>query len=870
MPPPVFRLGAVAVLVAATGAIGLAQSDVAYTQSETLAVGEARATIMLTGNDQHRQYRLTTNAELRDNQPADQRLLFAELPGRPSLRTGSPLFDGLYALAITEAQQNSVNQIQDGGYNHGQPIELCAFQTGAKWSYVWTRDLAYSVDLALAQFDPPRAASSLMFKASQAKAAVTLAAKYQLVQDTGSGGSYPISTDRVVWALGAVKLLQHLPSAAQYEFAQRIYPYLCGTIKQDRQLIFDPGDGLYRGEQSFLDWREQTYPLWTRDNVLAIGWSKALSTNVGHYDILKTTAELAEKLGHDADQQRFTRWATALKAAINERFYDHEANLYSAYLLSDGAWSIPVRRYDLLGQALAILTGVADPQRAQAIIASYPTGPHGPSVVWPHDPDVPIYHNHAIWPFVTAYWLKAARQADNAAAVTHGVRSLMQPASLNLSNMENLDFVTGKVWAKNGDIEGPVINSQRQLWSVAGYLSMVQDVIFGMQTHWDAIRFRPYITCGLRNSVFESSATLDLNDLRYREKRIDVRVHLPAESFAEEGAYAIERVTLNGHDIGAAFVSVDALLPRNRFEVYLGAGQAADPHALRLITEFDNPQAHFGPAMPQWRNGDAGGITTDGRLLTLHYVCNDPNVSFTIYRNGRVQARGIRATTWTDPDSADFADQTYGYAVAAVYDVGGNASHLSETRCYVAPGNHFVIPADKLHHVGGDLFEEHHWQNWGQLGHSLTAEHCQTPRDGRYMLRVSFANGSGPISTGITCAVKRVQVVEEQSDRVVADSYVIMPQSNDWTRFDLSSPVFALLEANHSYTVRLFEDGYAHNMSYLEHNRRYTANVGGGDAPYNYVNVAGFELTYLSNLADAASSLLESRTAEVNADRGDD
>ena len=57
---------------------------------------------------------------------------------------------------------------------------------------------------------------------------------------------------------------------------------------------------------------------------------------------------------------------------------------------------------------------------------------------------MPIYHNQAIWPFVTAYWTKAACQANNPEAVNLGVRSLERLAAFNLSNMENCDFVTGR------------------------------------------------------------------------------------------------------------------------------------------------------------------------------------------------------------------------------------------------------------------------------------------------------------------------------------------------------------------------------------------------------------------------------------------
>ena len=114
---------------------------------------------------------------------------------------------------------------------------------------------------------------------------------------------------------------------------------------------------------------------------------------------------------------------------------------------------------------------------------------------------MPIYHNQSIWPFVTSYWIKAARKANNTAAVDHGIRSLEHLAAFNLSNMENYDFVTGRSEVKGKKSNGPVINSRRQLWSVAGYLSMVQDVVFGLETSWEGIRIRPFITAKLRNGT---------------------------------------------------------------------------------------------------------------------------------------------------------------------------------------------------------------------------------------------------------------------------------------------------------------------------------------------------------------------------------
>ena len=69
-----------------------------------------------------------------------------------------------------------------------------------------------------------------------------------------------------------------------------------------------------------------------------------------------------------------------------------------------------------------------------------------------------------------------------------------------------------------------------------------------------------------------------------------------------------------------------------------------------------------------------------------------------------------------------------------------------------------------------------------------------------------------------------------------------MPQSGDWRRFDLSSVVRATLKAGETYAIRIFEDPYSRNMSYLQRNRDYTANPGGGEGGLQFVNIAAIQL----------------------------
>ena len=75
--------------------------------------------------------------------------------------------DALFAMAVHEAKENAVSQIQDGAFQNVKNCEC--FQTGELWNWVWTRDIAYATELGLAWLDTERAKNSLLIKTSARK-----------------------------------------------------------------------------------------------------------------------------------------------------------------------------------------------------------------------------------------------------------------------------------------------------------------------------------------------------------------------------------------------------------------------------------------------------------------------------------------------------------------------------------------------------------------------------------------------------------------------------------------------------------------------------------------------------------------------------
>ncbi|ARN55963.1 amylo-alpha-1,6-glucosidase [Sedimentisphaera salicampi] len=800
-----------------------------YYTANSYSDARGKVAAEVTETNGQREFNLSTSLSLRDGK--NSKLNFTE-KAWPKLHSGSKLFDALLAMAYYEAELNSVSSISDNSFNYSSKLQKPYFQTGEKWKYVWTRDLAYSIELSLAGFDRQRCINSLLFKTSRFKQGVKGGFKPQIIQDTGSGGSWPVSTDRVVWALAAEELANNLNGILREDFLDECWPIIKATVEQDRKIIYDESSGLYAGEQSFLDWREQTYPYRTRDNVTLIAQSKSLSTNVLHYNVLKFAAKLAER--NDSPlQKKYSDWSESLRKRINEKFYLKDKEHYSS-LIIEGDMTFKTCRRDLLGESLAVLCGVADEKIAEKIVENYPTGKFGPPVVWPQDKRVAIYHNHGIWPFVTAYRLKAAKIAQNSKAVNQAVHSLVSQAALNLSNMENYDFASGLAYAESNGIKGPVINSRRQLWSVAGYIGMVQDVIFGFEPGFRSLKINPCVTGWIHSNLFRASNKVQLKGLEYHGRVINITLHLPDKP-SSGSWYSVDEIKLNSQKLNSSRVLESQLAKINNFDIKLLPEQS-------LKDKINNIKNLSGSVIFAPQTPKKVAVESKFGLVNLKWQGpQNPNIYYKVYRNGELAADRIRGNSWLDDHSSGFRYTPYYYSVCSVYDDSGNTSHISRI---LPAGDYSVnVEASEMKNTGGNLVNGHHFENWGKPEHKIECEFT-AEYSGTHRICAEYSNGSFQIYSGITCAVKNIKVVEKDSDSEKADEYLIMPHTEDydshksgWDVYRDSTFVYAELEKGKTYKVLISEDDYSRNMSYFEHYSPYKYS-GGGDEPYNYTNIS--------------------------------
>ncbi len=800
------------------------------------SAGTAR--MRFSGSACHRTFVLSTTATLRDPAPPNPRTLDEQ---RPSLSSGNAMFDGLFQLALAESAELSVSQVHDGSFNGGASVPCGGcFETGFAWTFVWTRDTAYASELGLGFLDPQRAANSLAFKLSPLRDG----GSPQIIQDTGTGGSYPVSSDRVVWALGARELLLHLTGEARRSFRDRAFEAIVDTEAQDREEVFDAADGLFRGEQSFLDWREQSYPSWEVPNVQFIATCKSLSNNLAHLALLELAAQLALEKG-DARSATWAARADELRALLAVRFWLPEQQLFSAYLPTalDAA---PTRRFDLLGNALAIVLGVASDAQGQAVMAHYPLFAFGSPVIFPEQQLTPIYHNRAIWPFVTAYAARAARKVGNGAAFDAHLRSLVRGAALNASNMENLELVSGTTWLADGATSGPVLDSSRQLWSVAGYVSMVVKGLLGLELvdtkNGVGLLVAPFVPRQTRRALFGDAATLVLNDLAFQDRRVSVRLRFPPLTDGG-GNYTVDEVRLNGvvQPRGAALMLEQ---PRNLVDVVL-AEPAAPSAPITFVADVSNYRVLFGPLTPSVTSvHDVAGLLA----VTLDGAGENPaDVTFEVFRDGQRIVTGLPGTTTFWQDSAPASGRSACYTAVQKYVATGTVSHHAEPVCWWGTGASRIvaIPSANFTVVGGTWTTDYghqFYRDWGAPGDTLQADFLAT-RTGPHLVQVRYGNGAGPVTSGITCAVKRLRVTRDDGVSV-GDGPLIMPQRGTWNSWGDSTFVPVTFEAGRRYSLVISDDPAAINMSAFSFFAGFTSGVGGVSGAYDVVNI--FELDVLS------------------------
>ena len=630
-----------------------------------------------------------------------------------------PVLGAMYNLALKE--------LYDDINPHGHML------AGANWSSVWTRDIAYAVALGAAVAAPEACRVSLD---SRVKHGVVM-------QDTGTGGGWPVSTDRVAWALGVWALFQVTGNRDWLEHCANV---LQATLEQDAAVL-PPHCVLRPGETSFIDWREQSYPDWMTP--ADIGASYAFGTNVLHYICRQILARMLHLLGRKKEAKPYEEQAAALAAAIRDNFWNKGSRQFGIMRLANGYRD---ERTDSLATALAVLCGLAGKHALHAV-SHLPRSPWGTPVFAPYKVSQrDAYHNRAVWPFVEAYVMLAHAELQDTAGAGRSMSHLLRACMAFGTNKENFN-------AETGEAGGTILNSDRQLWSVSGMLGLFYHGIFGLQYEKENLVIAPCVPGEYRGSHW-------LTGLRIRNMVLDIHLN----GYGTEICSAM----INGKP-GSPILPLDTeghvqveleLLPNGDDEP-----PAAPPAAMEDLPEpeWDSPT----PEMLRWKPVPGA-------------------VSYRVFRNGTA----LSATADSSLSINCTAPCTE-YQVQAVST--GTASCLNRPYEITAPGTEVKLVPFR---IGENAeFPVEHGRAW------LDTRPCTARLDymdtylpaGIYRVRVRYCNATASLRDADTCALRELEVDG------LPRGIMVLPHNTEagrWEDYTLTAPLtLPLAEGRHVFSL---------------------------------------------------------------------
>jgi hypothetical protein len=257
-----------------------------------------------------------------------------------------------------------------------------------------------------------------------------------------------------------------------------------------------PSDRYLVAQQPTSDWRDEQW---------VTGYGLFVNALVYSYLRLLDKHERADRMRHEMG--RFTITGGTIHHHVHEGLVVKHKPYYAF-------WSYKIHsseRFDLLGNSLAILSGIASPSRAEEMISwieeecagmrkrgelAVDLPPNFFPFIKPVDPDWHVrysaynnpgeYHNGGIWPFICGFYVAALVAAKRHTLAMEKLVALTH--SIKISSTRHVDFGFNE-WLKAQD--GKPMGQDWQTWSAALYLYAVKCVEEKRTPFFDEIRSCP-------------------------------------------------------------------------------------------------------------------------------------------------------------------------------------------------------------------------------------------------------------------------------------------------------------------------------------------------------------------------------------------
>ena len=713
-----------------------------------------------------------------------------DLSAYPALKAeNSPLAAAVYNLSLEEA----VKSINTDDYGE-------VFYTGTAWQKVWTRDTALSNLYSLAWVFP-----EISYNCEREKIKTSNGVSV-FEQDTGTGGSYPVSTDKIITMLS---VWETYLTDGNKEHLSYFYDICNNTIMQDMNVAYDGDAGLFRGETCGLDWRDQTYPDWTSETydsgLSAIAESKTASVNAIYCRVLEIMSKSAKVLGKGEDaEQAWAKMAQDLEAKFSERLWNDNLGLYSSWEYPEYMGSVLAEKADVLGNGFALWFDIGTDSQLSQISENYPLVPYGADTVYPQKQGTlhnanKIYHNFGIWPGWDSILMVGASYHNNKALAEEIFNSNVRGAATSLTNKEVINYRTGQG-----------VESDQQLWSIAGTLAGYYRVMFGMNYDEGGITFNPYIPSWMEGPF-------ELSNFKYRN--------------------SVLKIKLSGEGDKVKSFKVDGEL--KDIDSYVFPADSTGSHTIEIVME------------------KSGRDYTINKSEDNLVVC--PEMPILTYTSGKLRwsaKSGLTYKLWTGKEYIDVSGGSYTvdpsvygcYSLMAKSD-DGICSELSKP--IVISPDRITVEAESGSVSSTSLISSGYVIDKRSRSADLTLS-LTVSKKGKYQLSGIY-NNAGDATSGVSCAIRSVYVDG------VDKGTLIFPEVNSEFKDQTSTHLTLNLDEG-AHTITIFYDSdnwYDRNMSMTKNNVEYNY------FNFDYVGSSAQEATEPTSPTEATEPTIPTEVTEA-------
>ena len=622
------------------------------------------------------------------------------------------------------------------------------FNTGANWGKVWTRDTAMSTQFILSWLFPEISTNCAYAKVVDKNGTPTFE------EDTGTGGSYPVSTDRIIMMLS---VWETYLADGNEETLEYFYNVASNTIEQDYEVVYDSEAGLFRGETCGLDHRDKTYGDWTykdeANGISTIAEGKAASTNIIFCQVMKILSEAATILGKGEEESKaWADLAADLEEAISDRLWHEDLGTYASWEYPDWMGSPLSYKQDVIADGYAVWYNIGGQEKSDSIMKNHTLVPFGANTVYPNKtaqyfkyPEY-VYHDSGVWPGWEAILMIGAvnNENENNLLAEEIWNSSLRTAVGSLTNYEVVDYETGKG-----------LHSKGQLWSIAATMAGYYRVLFGMEYTTEGITFDPYVPQWMEGPFY-------LEGLKYRDAYVSLELHGKGDT--------VKEIYVNDEK-----VSNDYILPSDAsgdYFIKIVLSDSGEEDEINLKPE----NITKAPSAPK--------ATLNGTTLSWNTVSNCTYKVWT-------------GTEYVDVDATSYeinAD-TYGvYSVIAVDKETGLWSELSKPISYNPAGSKITVNAK-------------------DTNNTFTFK-ADVPVDGVYQLSAIYTNNGDPTSSSCA-AIRSVYVDGKDAGTLVFPAMSAGHQRSSHYRLTLTAGTHEITvkRATENWYDRNMENAYGNNKN---------------------------------------------------------